>query len=180
MDQDRRDVSGNSEVMLSFFGCSKFLVQVYNTSDIPTGQTFAINWSKIQLLWVLMLYYPYKMMFSRYKLVIVTPCAYGLFVSKVTKVTRDMDVHFWRSFFSAFSVCNDCILITSWLLKLSVLYIHSFMQVYDTTFKIKTGFQQCFQLKCIIPSCAHFGAKSYIYIFLSMSLSDFLSTVFVC
>ena len=41
-----------------------------------TGQTFAINWSKIQLSRVLMLYYPYKMMFSVYKL--------------VTKITWDM------------------------------------------------------------------------------------------
>ena len=31
------------KAMLSFFGSSKFSVQVYNTSDIPTGQTFAIN-----------------------------------------------------------------------------------------------------------------------------------------
>ena len=37
------DVSGDSEAMLSFFSCSKFSVQDYNTSDVPTGQTFAIN-----------------------------------------------------------------------------------------------------------------------------------------
>ena len=39
----KRDVSSDSEAMLLFFGCSKFSVRVYNTSDIPTGQTFAIN-----------------------------------------------------------------------------------------------------------------------------------------
>ena len=67
--------------MLSFFGCSKCSVRVCNTSDGHTGQTFAINWSKIQLSWVLMLYYPYKMMFSAYKSVIVSSCACDLFVS---------------------------------------------------------------------------------------------------
>ena len=145
MAQNTRDVSGDSEAMLSFCGCSKFSVWVYNTSDIPTGQTFTINWSKIQLSWVLMLYYPYKTMFSAYKSLIVSPCACNLFVSKVTKITRYMDVRFWRSFFGAYSVCDDWILksTTAWLLKLSVLYIHSFMQVHNTTFQIK-GFQQCF------------------------------------
>ena len=68
-----------------------------------TGQTFAINWSKIQLSWVLMLYYPYKTMFSVYKSVIVTPCACDLFVSKVTKITRYMDVHFFQ-----------CVMTVSW------------------------------------------------------------------
>ena len=64
-------------------------------------------------------------MFSAYKSVIVTPCVCDLFVSKVTKI---MDVCFWWSFFGSFSVCDDCILksTTAWLLKLSVLYIHSF------------------------------------------------------
>ena len=82
------------------------------------------------------------MMFSVYKSVIVTPCACDLFVSKVTKITRYMDVHFWQSFFGAFSVCDDCILksTTAWLLKVSVLYIHSFMHVHNTTFEIKTVF----------------------------------------
>ena len=40
MDRNTRDVSGDSEAMLSFFGCSKFSVQVCNTSDVHTGQTF--------------------------------------------------------------------------------------------------------------------------------------------
>ena len=88
-----------------------------------------------------MLYYPYKI-FSAYKSVIVSPCACNLFVSKVTKITWYMDVRFWWSFFGTFSVCDDCILksTTVWLLKLSVLYIHSFMQVHNTTFQIKTVF----------------------------------------
>ena len=81
MDRNTRDVSGDSEAMLSFFGCSKFSVWVCNTSDVHTGQTFAINWLKIQLSWVLMLYYPYKTMFSAYKPVIGSPCACDLFVS---------------------------------------------------------------------------------------------------
>ena len=142
MDRNTGDVSGDFEAMLSFFGCSKFSVRVCNTSDVHTGQTFAINWSKIQLSWVLMLYYPYKTMFSAYKSVIGSPC--DLFVSKVTKMTRYMDVRFWRSFFGAFSVCDDCILKSTkaWLLKLSVLYIHSFMQVHNIS--NKNSFQQCF------------------------------------
>ena len=41
-----------------------------------------------------------------------------------------------------FSGCDDCILksTTAWLLKLSVLYIHSFMHIHNTTFQIKTVF----------------------------------------
>ena len=120
------------------------LFKVCNISNVHTGQTFAINWSKIQLSWVLILYYSYKMMFSMYKSVIVSPSACGLFVSKVTKITRYMDVRFWQSFFVTFSVCDDCILksTTAWLLKLSVLYIHSFMQVHNSS--NKNSFQQCF------------------------------------
>ena len=38
MDRNTRDVSGDSEEMLSFFGCSQFSVRVCNTSDIHTGQ----------------------------------------------------------------------------------------------------------------------------------------------
>ena len=102
MDRNTRDISGDSEAMLSFFSCSKFSVRVCNTSDIHTGQTFTINWTKIQLSSMLMLYYPYKTMFSAYKSVTVSPCACNLFVSKVIKITRYMDVRFWRSFFSAF------------------------------------------------------------------------------
>ena len=147
----------------SFF--SKFSVSVYNTSAVPTGQTFAINWSKMQLSWVLKLYYPYKVMFSVYKSVIVTPCACDLFVSEVMKITQYMDVHFLRSFFSAFSVCDDCILksTTAWLLKLSVLYILSFMQVHDTTFQIKTVFSNVlFSTEVHYPLHAHLLALSHI------------------
>ena len=165
MDRNTRDVSGDSEAMLSFFGCSKFSVRVCNTSDVHTGQTFAINWSKIQLSWVLMLYYPYKTMFSTYKSVIVSPCACDLFVSKVTKITWYMDVRFWRSFFGAFSVCDDCILksTTAWLLKLSVLYIHSFMQVHNTTFQIKTVFNNVlFSTEVHNPLHAHLLALVFV------------------
>ena len=127
MDQNTHDVSGDSEVMLLFFGCSKFSVRVYNTSD---GQTFTINWSKIEC-WC----YPY------------------LFVSKVTKITRYMDVRFWWSFFSAFSVCDDWILksTTAWLLEI-ICTIYSFIHA-STQHNIsnKKSFQQCFyfQLKFI-------------------------------
>ena len=153
--------------MLSFFGCSKFSVRVCNTSDIHTGQTFAINWSKIQLLWVLMLYYPYKTVFSAYKSVIISPCACDLFVSKVTKITRYMDARFWQSFFGTFSVCDDCILksTTAWLLKLSVLYIHSFMQIHNTTFEIKTVFNNVlFSTEVHNPLHTHLSALSHMYL----------------
>ena len=111
-----------------------------------------------------MLYYPYKTMFSAYKSVIVTPCACDLFVIKATKITRYMDVPFWRSFFSAFSVCDNCVLksTTAWLLKLSVLYIHSFMQVHNTTFKIKTVFNNVlFSTEVHNPLHAHLLAQSH-------------------
>ena len=167
MDRNTRDVSADSEAMLSFFGCSKFSVRVCNTSDVHTGQTFVINLSKIQLSWVLMLYYPYKTMFSAYKSVIVSPCASDLFASKVTKITRYMDVRFWRSFFGTFSACDDCILKSTraWLLKLSVLYIHSFVQVNNTTFQIKTVFNNVlFSTEVHNPLHAHLLALSHIYI----------------
>ena len=98
---------------------------------------------------------------------IVIPCACGLFVSKVTKITRYMDVCFWRSFFGAFSVCDDCILksTTAWLLKLSVLYIHSFMQVHNTTFEIKTVLNNVlFSAEVHNPLHVHLLARSHIYI----------------
>ena len=167
MDRNTHNFSGDSEVMLSFFWVVQSFQFEFATHDVHTGQTFVINWSKIQLSWML-LYYPYKMMFSAYKSVIVSPCACDLFVSKVTKITRYMDVHFWRSFFGAISVCDDCILksTTAWLPKLSVLYIHSFVQVHNTTFQIKTVFNNVlFSTKCITLACTLFGTKSlYIYI----------------
>ena len=123
-----------------------------------------------------MLYYPYKMMFSASKSVIVSPCASDLFASKVTKITRYMDVRFWRSFFGAFSVCDDCILKSTraWLLKLSVLYIHSFIQVNNTTFQIKTVFNNVlFSTEVHNPLHAHLLALSHIYIHI-------LFTLYVC
>ena len=114
---------------------------------------------------VLMLYYPYKTIFSTYKSVIVSPCACDLFVSKVMKITRYMDVRFGQSFFGTFSVCDDCILksTTAWLLKLSVLYIHSFMQVHNTTFQIKTVLNNVlFSTEVHNPLHAHLLALSYI------------------
>ena len=118
-----------------------------------------------------MLYYPYKMMFSVYKSGIVFLCACDLFVSKVTKITQYMDVRFWRSFFGAFSVCDDCILKSTpaWLLKLSVLYIHSFMQVHNTTFQIKTVFNNVsFSTEVHNPLHAHLLVLSLIYILTSV------------
>ena len=112
-----------------------------------------------------MLYYPYKTMFSTYKSMIVTPRACNLFVSRVTKITQYMDVCFWQSFFGTFSVCDDCILksTTAWLLKLSVL--HSFMQVHNTTFQIKTVFNNVlFSTEVHNPLHAHLLALSHICI----------------
>ena len=129
-----------------------------------TGQTFVINWSKIQLSWVLMLYYLYKMMFSVYKSVIVTPCACNLFVRKVMKITRYMDVCFWRSFFSAF--------FNVWWLYLEINHsvvaeiictIYSFIHA-RTQHNIsnKNSFQKCYIFIWI--ACAPFGTKSYIFV----------------
>ena len=112
-----------------------------------------------------MLYYPYKTMFSAYKTVIVSPYACGLLVSKVMKITRYMDVCFWRSFFGTFSVCDDCILksTTAWLLKLSVLYILIHSCKY-TTFQIKTVFNNVlFSTEVHNPLRAHLLALSHIY-----------------
>ena len=119
---------------------------------------------------MLILYYLHKKMFSAYKSMIVSPCACDLFVSKTMKITRYMDVRFWRSFFGAFSVCDDCILksTTAWLLKLFVLYIHSFMQVHNTTFQIKTVFNNVFfSTKVHNHLHAHLLALSHICMLLS-------------
>ena len=105
-----------------------------------TGQTFAISWSKIQLSWVLMLYYPYKTMFSMYKSVIVSPCACDLFVSKVMKITRT-----WMYIFGGhFSVLFQCVMTVSWNQSqpgcwnyLYYIFIHSCKY---TTFQIKKVF----------------------------------------
>ena len=143
MDRNTRNVSGDSKAMLLFFGCSKFSVWVCNTSDVHTGQTFAISWSKIQLSWVLMLYYPYKMMFSAYKSVIVSPCACNLWAKWRKSLSTWMSV-FGGNFLALFQcmMTVQCILksTAARLLKLSVLYIHSFMQVHNTTFQIKKVF----------------------------------------
>ena len=70
------------------------------------------------------------------------------------------------SHFSAhFSVCDDCILksTTAWLLKLSVLYSHSFMHVHNTTFQIKTVFNNVlFSTEMHNPLPAHLLALSHI------------------
>ena len=135
-----------------------------------TGQTFVINWLKIQPSWVLMLYYPYKMMYSAYKTmysayrsVIVSPCACDLFVSKVMKITRYMDVYFWRSFFWRFF---RCVMTVSWNQPQpgcwNYVYIHSFMQVHNTTFQIKTVFNNVlFSTEVHNPLHAHLLALSH-------------------
>ena len=67
---------------------------------------------------------------------------------------------FLRSFFSTFSVCDDCILksTTARLLKLSALYIHSFKY---TTFQIKTVFNNVlFSTEVETLACAPFGIQS--------------------
>ena len=191
MDRNTRDVSSDSKAMLLFFGWSKFSVWEYNTYDVPTGQTFVVNWSKIQLLWVLMLYYPYKMMFSVYKSVlmlyypykmmfsvyksvIVTLCACNLFVSKVTKITRNMVVCFWWSFVGAF--------FSVWWLSwnqpqpgcwnyLYYIFIHSCTY---TTFQIKIIFNNVlFSTEVHNPLHAHLLALSHIYIYSMLERLDY-------
>ena len=118
-------------------------------------------------------------MFSAYKSVIVTPCACDLFVSKVTKITWYMDVRFWRSFFSTFSVCDDCILksTTAWLLKLSVLYIHSFMQVRNTIFQIKTVFNNVLFSTEVHNPLHNLLALSHIYIIVGVIVYNICHTL---
>ena len=80
-------------------------------------------------------------------------------------LSTNMDVRFWWSFFSAFSLCDNCVLksTTAWLLKLSVLYSHSFMQVHNTTFQIKTVFNNVlFSTEVHNPLHAHLLALSRI------------------
>ena len=145
MDRNTRNVSGDSEAMLSFFGCSKFSVQDYNTSE-QSRANIRNNWSKIQLSWVLMLYYPYKTMFSTYKSVIISPCACDLFVSKVTKITQYMDVRFWQTFFSAFfSVWWLYLEINHSLVAEIICTIYSFIHAHTQhNISNKNSFQQCF------------------------------------
>ena len=158
MDQNTHDVSGDSEAMLSFFGCSKFSVWVYNTSHVQQGKhSRSIDWKYNYHEWCYII--RIKQCFPR------TPCDCDLFVSEVTKITRYMDVRFWQSFFCAFSVCDVSILksTTHWLLKLSVLYIHSFIQVNNTTFQIKTVFNNVlFSTEVHNPLHAHLLALSHV------------------
>ena len=85
-----------------------------------------------------------------------------------------MSVFRW-SFFSIFSVCNDCILkpTTVWLLKVSVLYTHSFMQVHNTTFQIKTVFNNVlFSTEVHNLLHVHLLALSHIYALQSQQYAD--------
>ena len=71
---------------------------------------------------------------------------------------------FWCFFF----MCDDCILksTTAWLLKLSVLYIHSFMHIHNTTFQIKTVLNNVlFSTEVHNPLHVHLLAQSHIYIY---------------
>ena len=150
-------------VISKFFSCSKFSVRVCNTSDIQGKHSRSTDRKyNYRECWCYII--RIKRCFPRTNL-IVSPCACDLFVSRVTKITRYMDVRFWRSFFGAFSVCDDCILksTTAWLLKLSVLYIHSFMQVHNTTFQIKTVFNNVlFSAEVHSPLHAHLLALSHL------------------
>ena len=74
---------------------------------------------------------------------------------------------FGGHFSALFSVCDDCILksTTAWLLKLSVLYIHSFVHVHNnTTFQIKTVLNNVlYSTEVHNPLHAHLLALSLIY-----------------
>ena len=139
----------------------------YNTSHLTNIRDQLINWSKIQLLWVS---YPYKTMFSAYKSVIVSPCACDLFVSKVTKITRYMDV--WRfnfgghfQFGAFFSVWWLYLEINQSLVAEISCTIYSFIHA-STQHNIsnKNSFQQClFSSEVYNPlhhACSPFGTKS--------------------
>ena len=75
---------------------------------------------------------------------------------------------FGGNFSVLFSLCDDRILksTTAWLLRvrLSILYIHSFMHVHNTTFKINTVFNNVlFSTEVHNPLHAHLLALSHIY-----------------
>ena len=86
----------------------------------------------------------------------------------VTKITQYMDACFWRSFFSAF--------FSVWWLYLEInhslvaeiictIYIHLFMHVHNTTFQIKTVFNNVlFSTEVHNPLHAHLLALSHICI----------------
>ena len=163
MDWNTHDISGDSEAMLSFFGCSKFSVQVYSTSHVLRANICDQLIGKIQLSWADVICIKRCFLHTNQWLLLHVLAV----ISKVTKIIQYTDVCFWRSFFCAFSVCDDCILksTTAWLLKLSVLYIHSFMQVHNTTFEIKTVFNSVlFSTEVHNPLHAHLLALSHIYI----------------
>ena len=132
-------------VISKFFSCSKFSVRVCNTSDIHTGQTFAINWSKIQPSWVLMLYYPYKTMFSAYKSDCFSMCL--RFICKQSD--ENHSVHgcpflavIFRCFFSVWWLYLE---INHSLVAEIICTIYSFIHA-STQHNIsnKNSFQQCF------------------------------------
>ena len=157
MDRYTRNVSGDSDAMLLFFSCSKFSVWVCNTSDVHTGQTFAINWLKIQLSWV-MLYYPYKAMFSAYSM-------WLRFVCKRSDENHSIHgcpflVVIFQRFFSVWWLYLE---INHSLVAEIICTIYSFMQVHSTTFKIKTVFNNVlFSTEVHNPLHAHLLALSQI------------------
>ena len=120
-----------------------------------------------------------KWFFSAYKSLIVTPCACDLFVSKVTKITRFMDVHFWQSFFSAFfSVWWLYLEINHSLVAEIICTIYPFIHAHTQhNISNKNSFYQCFIFKTVFtnvlfstevhnPLHVHLLALSHIYIWL--------------
>ena len=144
MDWNTRDVSGDSEVRLSFFSCSKFSVWDYNTSDRANIRDQLIENTTLVSVDVIL------SILNDFFRVQISDC-YSMCLQFVCKQSdKNHSVHgcpflaviYWRFF--------QCVMksTTAWLLKLSV----SFIQARTQHLKWKqfsTMFY--FQLKCITP-----------------------------
>ena len=137
--------------------CCRFLVVQSFQFELATHRMYIqgkhLWWSKIQLSWVLMLYYPYKMMFSAYKSVIVSPCACDLFVSDENHSVRGclfLAVIF-RRFFSVWWLYVE---INQSLFAEIICTIYSFIHAstqHNIWNKKQFSTMFYFQLKCITP-----------------------------
>ena len=126
-----------------------------------------------------MLYYPYKMMFS----VQISDC-FSMCLRFVCKQSdKNHSVHGWLFL----AVIFRCFFIVWWLyleinqslvaeISCTNMQVHSFVPVHNTTFQIKTVFNNVlFSTEVHNPLYVHLLALSHIYVSFSMLLSDIWS-----
>ena len=128
--------------VMSFFSCSKFSVRDYNTSNVIQGKhsRSADRKYNYRECWCYIIRikrcFPHTTQWLLFHVLAI--CLY--------QSDENHSVHgcpFWAIIFRRFfSGCDNCILksTTAWLLKLSVLNIHSSMRVHNRTFQTKTVF----------------------------------------